>query len=139
MRSATRSSGSSTWPCSGNEEVAANQFATYHLHRTMPYRVEAIVRARVRSWMIEAAGESIFAEHPGDVRRAGATLCLLYGLDPDRFGDLPQEVGMTEREAAACRDRAPEIARAWRRILAPPAMPDSARITEVRIDVEQKA
>ena len=123
----------------GNEEVAADQFATYHLHRTMPDRVEAIVRARVRSWMIQADEESIFAEHPGDVRRAGYTLCFLHGLDPDRFGDLPEESGMTVREAAACRDSAPEIARAWRRVLAQLAMPVGARVTEVRIDFEQEA
>lgn len=123
-------------PILANEEIAADQFATFYLHQRFPDRVGDIVRARARSWEVEAEDETIFAEHPDDLRRAGYTLCFLYGLDPDRHADLATEFDMTEDDAADCRDTAPEIARAWRRILAPLAMPPGARVTEVRLRAE---
>ncbi|MEM7644139.1 MAG: DUF4344 domain-containing metallopeptidase [Pseudomonadota bacterium] len=124
-------------PILAQEEVAADQFATYYLHATIPDRAGEIIRARVASWMLEADEESIFSDYEDDARRAGYTLCLLHGLDPDRYEGLPAEVGMTDRESAACRDAAPEIARSWRRILAPLAMPEDARVTEVTVDADE--
>ncbi|MEM7489764.1 MAG: DUF4344 domain-containing metallopeptidase [Pseudomonadota bacterium] len=122
-------------PVLANEEIAADRFATYYLHRHLPDRVGEIVRARARSWLIEGGEETIFSEYPDDARRAGETVCFLYGIDPDRHGALVEESGMTGAEAADCRDRAPEIARSWRRILAPLEMPPGARVTEVGIEV----
>ena len=120
-------------PVLANEEVAADQFATYMLHRTLPDRVGDIVRARFQSFMIEGDDESPFSEYPDDARRAGYTLCFLYGLNPERHQAMAQEFGMTADEGAACRDTSSEIARSWRRILAPLAMPPEARVSEVAV------
>ena len=119
-------------PVLGNEEVLADAFATVHLHHRLPEDIGSIVEARVRSLLLEDDRESVFAEHPSDARRAGQILCLAYGLDPETHEPLAQRVGMTRDEAANCRDSAPEIARAWRRLVAPLERPSDAPITEVR-------
>lgn len=120
-------------PVLANEEIAADQFATYMLHRALPDRVGDIVRARYQSFMLEGDDETEFSEYPDDARRAGYTLCFLYGLDPEQHQAMAQEFGMTANEASACRDTSSEIARSWRRILAPLAMRPDARITEVAV------
>ncbi|QPH53034.1 DUF4344 domain-containing metallopeptidase [Pontivivens ytuae] len=122
-------------PILGNEEVMADTFATIALHEATPNRIEEIILARVAAWRAENDAEQLYAEHPSDARRAAQAMCLLYGLDPDRFEPAARADGMTGEEAADCRDRVPEIARAWRRIVAPLRMPEGSRVTEVRVIV----
>ena len=54
-------------------------------------------------------------------------------MDSDRFGAIAAEVGLDGDDAARCADSAPEIARSWRRILAPLMRPDDAWITEIGV------
>jgi len=122
-------------PLLGNEEVIADEFATIFIQQNLPDQAGEIIAARVNAYFSERDDETIFAEHPDDIRRAGRALCLLYGLDPSRHENLAKSYGMTDREARGCRNSAPEIARGWRRVLRPVIMPSTARVTEVRISI----
>ncbi|MEL7105631.1 MAG: DUF4344 domain-containing metallopeptidase [Pseudomonadota bacterium] len=119
-------------PVLGNEETMADAFALALLWREMPDRLPGIVTDRVRQMRFEQDEESPFAEHPGDVWRAGQIVCLFYALDPQAHFDTAVTLGIGEYDGA-CADRGAEVARAWRRALAEQAMPDNARVTEVRI------
>ncbi|MEM8978995.1 MAG: DUF4344 domain-containing metallopeptidase [Pseudomonadota bacterium] len=120
-------------PVLGNEETIADDFATVFVHSALPDRAGDIIRARATWLSEEDYQESVFAEHNSDARRAGRAICMLYGLHPARHQDLADDFGMTEDQAYICRDTAPEIARAWRRTLAPLYIPSDARVTEARV------
>ncbi|MGH1447089.1 MAG: DUF4344 domain-containing metallopeptidase [Cognatishimia sp.] len=120
-------------PLLGNEEVIADEFATIFLHDRFPDQAGAIISARVDAFLLEKDDETIFAEHSDDARRAGRATCLLFGLDPQRYLEWAQRLGMTGQEAKHCVESAPEIARGWRRVLAPLAMPPTVPTTEVRV------
>jgi len=117
-------------PILANEEVMADTFATFYVVQNMPDQSLALITARVRSFQAEMDEETVFAEHPDDVRRAGQMICLAYGLDPEKFEELARNSGMTGAEAASCRDTASEIGRSWRRLLAPLKRPEGTRVTE---------
>lgn len=119
-------------PILANEEVMADTFATVYIVQNMPERSLAIITSRAQSYAAEMDEETVFAEHPDDVWRAGQMICLAYGLDPDQFEQLARDSGMTGDEAANCRDSGPEIGRAWRRMIAPLKMPPNAAVTEVQ-------
>lgn len=122
-------------PVLGNEETMADAFALAILWREMPDRLPDIVTDRVAQLRLEADEESPFAEHPGDIWRAGQMVCLFYALDPQAHFDTAQALGIGEFDGA-CADRGAETARAWRRELAKKAMPAEARVTEVRVSAD---
>lgn len=123
-------------PVLANEEIMADAFATVYVVQNMPDRATEIVQARAHSWALEMDEETVFSEHPDDVWRAGQMICLAYGLAPDEHDGLARDSGMSEDEAASCRDTAPEIGRAWRRMIAPLRIPSDAMVTEFRGSVE---
>ncbi len=124
-------------PVLGNEEVIADAFATLYIAEALPERARAIVTDRARSWIVEAAEfpgtPDLKGEHPPDARRAYRAICLLYGYDPERYGDLPSWAGLSDNDAAGCAEAAPEIARSWRRALAQLLAPDGFETREFRI------
>lgn len=120
-------------PILGNEEVMADAFATWVLTTRFPEQAVEIIKDRMASWRAEGDQTSDFAEHPSDNRRAGQMICLGFGTYPERFDDLARSSGMTGREAAGCRDRAPEIARSWRRIMTSLAISPNVPVTEVDV------
>ncbi|NRB05373.1 MAG: hypothetical protein HRU30_19145 [Rhodobacteraceae bacterium] len=124
-------------PILGPEEGIADDFATLYIYSLLPDRAEAIIRAHARQSMSDGQDAMMFGEHPSDDQRAGRAICILYGQNPDQFAKLASDFGLDGEEADACRDFAPEIARSWRRTLAPYLMPDSARVTEVGLRVAE--
>ena len=96
----------------------------------LPDRAERIIRDRAHTHLADGDQPGIFTEYRSDAQRAGRSLCLLYGLDPDAYESLPNAFGF-EDDASTCRDFGPEVGRSWRRTLAPLMMPDNARTTEV--------
>ncbi|MEL7026263.1 MAG: DUF4344 domain-containing metallopeptidase [Pseudomonadota bacterium] len=122
-------------PILGNEEVMADAFATALLWREMPDRLPQIIADRTAQMRSEGDKESPFSEYPDDVWRAAQTICLFYALDPQSHFDLAQELGIGEFDGD-CADRGTEIARSWRRVLAAEAMPQDARVTEVRAQID---
>ncbi|MFQ6547322.1 DUF4344 domain-containing metallopeptidase [Aestuariibius sp. 2305UL40-4] len=126
-------------PVLGNEEVIADAFATLAVAEIWPDRAADIVMARAASLWLEGeqSGEAdLWGEHPPDTRRAFRAACLLYGSDPGRFGEIAQLVDMPRDAAEDCAEAAPEIARSWRRIVAPYRMPEGRLSTEFRLIYE---
>ncbi|WP_371158213.1 DUF4344 domain-containing metallopeptidase [Jannaschia sp. 2305UL9-9] len=123
-------------PILGPEEAIADDFATVYLHMMLPGRLPAIVAAHARHTMADDDVPGPFSEYRSDRRRAGRAVCLAYGLDPDRHAGLARDFGLGGAAAATCRDFATEVARGWRRTLAPYLMPPDARVTEVGMTVD---
>jgi Putative metallopeptidase len=122
-------------PILGPEEDIADDFATVYLHAVMPDLAEAIITARAKQNLADGEGAAMFSEYRGDMQRAGRIVCILYGLDPERYAAMATEFGMDDDDADTCSDMAPEVARSWRRIMTPYLMPEWASVTEVRIEI----
>lgn len=123
-------------PILGPEEDIADDFATVLLFLALPDRAGSAVAARARQNLADAEAAGPFSEYRSDAQRAGRSVCLLYGLDPDRHGSLAQDFGLTGDEAATCRDFAPEVGRSWRRILDAHRLPPGTRATEARVTLD---
>lgn len=123
-------------PVLGPEEDIADDFATVYIYLILPDRAEAIVSARALQHLADDDRPGMFSEYRSDVQRAGRSLCLLYGQDPDRFADMAQRFGLNGREKQNCRDFPTEIGRSWRRIIDDYRLPESVRVTEVKLVVE---
>lgn len=122
-------------PVLGPEEDLADDFATIYVYLKMPDRAEAIIAAAATQKMADGEQPEMFSEYRNDDQRAGRSICLLYGQDPDRFAALATSFGLEGEEAANCRDFATEVGRSWRRTLAPYQMPTGARVTEVGLRI----
>lgn len=118
-------------PVLTSEEMMADDFATVFLAMHMPDRAVAITDAFVQFEFNDNDQEGFYSEYLDGERRAGRATCLLYGIDPDKFGEIAGFMNLDGDDAAHCAETAPEIARSWRRILAPLMMPAGARVTEV--------
>jgi hypothetical protein len=97
----------------------------------LPDRAGAIIAARAKQNMADGQTAAMFSEYRSDDQRAGRSVCLLYGLDPERHEDMALSFGLEGDEAEACRDFAPEVGRSWRRLIDAYRMPETARVTEV--------
>ena len=123
-------------PVLGNEETAADAFATYYLTTRMPDRAAAVLAARTRSLMIEG-GETPEVdwkgEHDDDARRAFQIAALAVAADPEKYEAVAAVVGMSPEEVEQARDYGAEIHRSWRRVLAPLWMPEGSASAEARV------
>lgn len=119
------------FPVRTSEELMADDFATVFLAMHMPDRAVTITDAFVRFEFNDNDQEGFFSEYLDGERRAGRATCLLYGMDPDQFGGIAEFMSLNDDDASNCAETAPEIARSWRRVLAPLMMPENARVTEV--------
>lgn len=123
-------------PILGPEEAIVDDFATVYVHLLFPERAGEIVTARSEQNLADGEEASPFSEYVDDDQRAGRAVCLLHGLDPKRHQELPDRFGMNDEEAATCRDLGPEVGRGWRRLIDAHRMPKGARVTEVRLAVD---
>ena len=71
-------------PIFGPEEAIADDFATVFIHLIFPERAEAIISARADQSLVDADEVPPFSEYLDDRWRASRSICLLYGLDPNR-------------------------------------------------------
>lgn len=126
-------------PVLGPEEDIADDFATLYIYLTLPDRAEDIVTARARQHMIDGDRPGMFSEYRSDDQRAGRSVCVLYGQDPERFAAMAARFGLDGDKAANCRDFPTEVGRSWRRIIDDYRMPPDARVTEAGIDAEDSA
>lgn len=123
-------------PVLGPEEDIADDFATVYIYMMFPERADEIITARARQNLADNEQPGMFSEYRADNQRAGRSVCMLYGLNPDRFPGLAGTFALSGDEAANCRDFATEVGRSWRRIIADYRMPAGVRITEARIRSE---
>ena len=124
-------------PIIGPEEDIAGDFATIYIFLTLPDRAENIIRACALQNLADGEEPEMFSEYRKDDQRAGRSICLLYGQDPNKFERLASDFGLEGNEAATCRDFAPEVGRSWRRIIDKYRMPQGARVTEVGLRVSE--
>lgn len=117
-------------PVLGPEEAIADDFATVYVQLMFPDRAEAIVSARADQDIADNEETEPFSEYIDDDWRAGRSVCVLYGLDPERYAGLRDRYGMDEDDASNCEDLAPEVGRSWRRIIENYRMPKGVRVTE---------
>ncbi|CTQ49600.1 DUF4344 domain-containing metallopeptidase [Jannaschia donghaensis] len=120
-------------PLLASEEDMADAFAVVLLADRLPEDATRILTHRVAAHWVENDTPGPFSEYQSDRRRAGQMVCLHHGMVPDARAPELNALGLTEREAAACRDRGPEIGRGWRRLLAPLRLPDGVRATETTL------
>lgn len=126
-------------PVLGNEETLADAFATHYLLHHLPERAPAVLEARVRSWLIEAAEVPradwpVRGEHDNDARRAFRTAALAVAVDAKAYAKLAGLVGMTDRDVRKAADYGAELHRSWRRVLQPLFMPPGQASKEARVD-----
>lgn len=131
-------------PILGNEEAAADAFATHFLTAHMPDRALEVLKARIESLMFEAnevpRAEWTFAgEHDHDARRAYQIAALALAADPKLFEPLASTVSMSESQIRKATDYGADIHRSWRRTLAPLMMPSGSRSNEagVKFDTDK--
>lgn len=125
-------------PVLGNEETAADAFATHYLTNHLPDRAVEVLRARTTSLMIEAREVPreewpVRGEHDNDARRAFQIAALAVAADPAKYDSVAHGVGMSEQDIQKAKDYGAEIHRSWRRILAPLWMPHGVRSNEARV------
>jgi hypothetical protein len=125
-------------PVLGNEETMADAFATHYLTSYLPERALAALKARVASLQIEAnevprAEWPVSGEHDSDARRAFQIAALAVAADAERYAEVAQLAGMSERDIRKAQDYGAEIHRSWRRILAPLWMPADRPSGEARV------
>lgn len=121
------------------EEAMADDFATLLILSERPDDAPDILRDRIRSHLGDGDEPRIFSDYLHDAQRAGRMVCLAYGSDPGRFIGLAEDFGMEiAEEGSDCIDLTSEVARAWRRTIAPLRLPDGAPVTEfaLRGDVD---
>ena len=102
-------------PIFGREEDAADQIsALCFLHpadreRRDPQAVEKLI-AVADAWKLEweldkdSGGTAYWDEHALDIQRYYQILCLLYGSDPERFENLPDQLELPWQRAWSCAD-----------------------------------
>ena len=109
-------------PLTGNEEVAADAFATLVLPRIYEDGAARIVTAYAARQARDHVARGIdppWSEHPPDLWRAYRAACLLYGADPARFAGIADWAELEEDTRAGCSDTAPDQQAGWERLLAP--------------------
>ena len=122
-------------PVLGPEEDIADDFATIYIHLTLPDRAADIIAARAAQNMADGTQPEMFSEYRNDDQRAGRSVCLLYGQDPDGYADLAAQFDLEGDDANNCRDFSTEVGRSWRRIIANYRMPQDIPVTEVGLVV----
>ena len=104
-------------PVLGREEDAADRYAAYTLAATTP---PAEMVASITLWLaLGYLGEherdkiAWWDEHSIEEQRAFQLACLIAGMLPDRFANLPTELGAPAERAQMCGREADNNARAW--------------------------
>ncbi len=123
-------------PVLGNEETAADAFATWYLTTHLPERAAPVLEARVRSLMLEAREtprDDWSGEHNHDGRRAFQIAALAVAADAEAYAGVAAIAEMSDEDIRRARDYGTEIHRSWRRVLQPLWMPPGEVSGETRL------
>jgi hypothetical protein len=111
-------------PILGREEDAADQVAAYLL-----LQLDKEEARRTVAGVAYMYGTEMLSQNPGlkefaDVHGLSAQrfynlLCMAYGADSDRFGDVVQEGYLPESRAEVCEDEYKQVDHAMRRLITP--------------------
>lgn len=117
-------------PILGQEEDAADNFATLWLARDYPETSKAMISDVATAWFMlheEQNGDFDLADnHDLDAQRAFRTICMLYGLDPAAHKDLAKWAELPRDLFHICEETAQTTLDGWEMVLEPALrQPDS--------------
>ena len=93
----------------------------------------------VEAGQVPRAEWSVDGEHDSDARRAFQIAALAVAADPEKYGPIATEVGLSEDAIQSASDYGTEIHRSWRRLLRKFEMPKGQRSNESRLRVDKQA
>lgn len=127
-------------PVLGKEEDAVDQLATLLMiesYRSDPSAAEYLSAAATGwlvSWEQMNTGKVVdlpmWDEHSLDIQRFYGMLCLMYGADPEAFGDLAKEAALPDERAANCADEYQAALANWGAVLEPYLLPEDGKRPE---------
>lgn len=91
------------------------------------------VLAAAQGWLMSAINAdeeedlAFWDEHGLDMQRFYSVVCVLYGADPDRFGEFAEEAELPEYRREACEFEYAQIGNSWATLLEPHMIPDDDR------------
>lgn len=111
-------------PIVGKEEDAVDSLATVLLIEYFEDGAEIAITAAdlfdLESDDVRELGdEDFWGEHSLDAQRYFATLCHVYGSDPDSYSSIKDEAGFDDRRAELCVEEYETAARSWLALLEP--------------------
>jgi hypothetical protein len=107
-------------PLLGNEEDAVDELATMWM-----IRLGVGDAAKAGAYGHHLRGNqpeydnSPWDDHPNAQRRGYAIACLLYGVDPDRYGDVLHKMNVPKHHIERCRDEYAERLVVWQKLMGP--------------------
>ncbi|MDA0268717.1 MAG: DUF4344 domain-containing metallopeptidase [Cyanobacteria bacterium] len=105
-------------PITGREEDAVDSFATIWLLKDGD--IEAAIAGLEQFEVDAAAGDlEVWDEHSLNEQRMFNTACLIYGSDPDAYGDWVEDGFLPEERAEQCEFEYEQAAQSWETLLAP--------------------
>ncbi|GAB3117151.1 hypothetical protein GCM10027256_03820 [Novispirillum itersonii subsp. nipponicum] len=134
-------------PVLGREEDAVDNLASLLMvpeagDREMADRV----LAAAQGWLMSATNTdedeelAFWDEHGLDMQRFYSVVCVLYGADPDRFGDFADEADLPDYRREACGQEYEQISTSWAKLLEPHMIADGdKRRSRVRVVHETPA
>lgn len=111
-------------PVLGKEEDAADNLATVLLIEYFDNGAEIAISA-ADLFDLESEDndvleeEDFWDEHSLDAQRFYSTMCVVYGSDPEQYGHLKKELGLSEERAELCLEEYENISRSWFELLEP--------------------
>ena len=107
-------------PVVGKEEDAADSFASVFIIEQLPKAHRRMTNA-AQMFLLESRDhtptqEDYAGEHSLDTQRYYATLCHLYGSDPEKYEGQFSKTGFSGERAELCADDYELLATAWERL-----------------------
>lgn len=110
-------------PATGREEDAVDQLATVILLDGTDEGADMVISASIffdlASRETDAKDLAFWDEHSVDAQRMYDTLCLVYGSDGKKFGNIVKSGYLPAERAERCSSEFTRINRAWERLLEP--------------------
>lgn len=113
----------------GREEDAVDDFASILLLRNNNSTDDDIV-LNASLYFSSRPDGPYWGEHSFGQQRFYNVICLLYGRNPEQYGDIPEKVGLSDR-APRCPSEYQQKLSSWERLLAPHSIHDASSPSEV--------
>jgi len=115
-------------PITGREEDAVDQLSVWLLLQGRDGESAVLSAAAVFASQL-GNGDDFAAAHSLDSQRYFNMLCWVYGSNPGRHADLPEDWGLPASRSAGCPEEFAQLDRSWRRLLAAHLRPPTASRT----------
>ena len=131
-------------PVLGREEDAVDQFAAFLLTPDADNKEQdvSILADAMAGWFLSSAQTELadiawWDEHGPDQQRAWQIACLLYGSNPDGYGEFADAIELPEERRATCPGDYESAGRGWLTLIAPHMVEDGEKSSStVRVSYE---